>query len=151
MDVGHWALALIVLLIVARAYYFSFLLYGTIRDVDTGIIYRTWLRLTSARHIVLQDSLYPMRIKSWDEWEARGPWYEDSLLRYYELPANWYSYHYYVFDWDYAVNEDRFFRYYYFNKRLIRWLAGFYSKYKRLLEYNSENCMTRLYEEEDYG
>jgi hypothetical protein len=54
-------------------------------------------------------------------------------------------------DWDYAVNELRFYNYYYFNKRLICKLARLYSKYKRLFEYSSENCMTHLYEEEDYG
>lgn len=49
------------------------------------------------------------------------------------------------------MNEGRFYRYYYFNKWAIRRLASRFSKYKRLFEYNSENCYTRLYEEEDYG
>lgn len=49
------------------------------------------------------------------------------------------------------MNEDRFYRYYSFNKRVIRRLAARFSKYKRLFEFWSENCMTRLYEEEDYG
>jgi hypothetical protein len=71
-----------------RAYYMSFLLYGTIRDLDTGLIYRGWLRLTSAQRTVVHDVLYPMFIKSWAEWEARGPWYAGDLLHYYELPAN---------------------------------------------------------------
>jgi hypothetical protein len=63
------------------------LLYGTIRDVDTGLVYRAWLRLTSPRRTVIHDVLFPMQIQSWDEWEARGPWYEEQL-DYYELPAN---------------------------------------------------------------
>ena len=48
----------------ARAYYMSFLLYGTIRDLDTGLIYRGWLRLTSAQRTVVHDVLYPMFIQS---------------------------------------------------------------------------------------
>jgi hypothetical protein len=134
-----------------RAYYMHFLLYGTIRELDTGLIYRVWLRLTTAPETVVHDILYPMFIQSWAEWEARGPWYTGDQLFHYELPANWYSYHYYSFDWDFSVNEERFYRYYYFNKRAIQRLASRWSKYKRLFEFYSENCMTRLYEEEDYG
>jgi hypothetical protein len=98
MAAGHCVAACVLGLVGARAYYMSFLLYGTIRDLDTGLIYRVWLRLTSAPQTVVHDALYPMFIQSWAEWEARGPWYIGDHMRCYELPANWYSYHYYSFD-----------------------------------------------------
>lgn len=46
-----------------RAYYMSFLLYGTIRDLDTGLIYCVWLRLTSPYRTVVRDILYPARVQ----------------------------------------------------------------------------------------
>jgi multidrug transporter EmrE-like cation transporter len=86
--VCHCAAVPVPVLVVARAYYLSFLLYGTIRDLDIGLVYRVWLRLTTAPRTVVHDLLYPMHIQSWAEWEARGTWYEGSPLHYYELPAN---------------------------------------------------------------
>jgi hypothetical protein len=38
--VGHWVTATWLLIIGLRAYYLKVLLYGTIRDLDTGLIYR---------------------------------------------------------------------------------------------------------------
>jgi hypothetical protein len=98
LGVCHCAGAAVLASVAARAYYMSFLLYGTIRDLDTGLIYRGWLRLTTVVNTVIHDVLYPARTQSGADWEARGPWYESAPLHYYELPANWYSYHYYAFD-----------------------------------------------------
>lgn len=98
LDVAHWAAAAWLFTVGARAYYLSVLLYGTIRDPDTGLIYRVWLRMTAPTRTVIYDSLYPIRVTPWGEWELRGTWYEDVHWRCYELPANWYGYHYYVFD-----------------------------------------------------
>lgn len=64
MGVGHCAAAGVLGAVGLRAYYMSFLLYGTIRELDTGLIYRVWLRLTSAPQTVVHDILYPMFIQS---------------------------------------------------------------------------------------
>jgi hypothetical protein len=40
MAVGHCLAALLLLVIGLRAYYLGVLLYGTVRDLDTGLIYR---------------------------------------------------------------------------------------------------------------
>jgi hypothetical protein len=48
---------------------------------------------------VIYDTLYPMNTAPWSkEWESRGAWYEGMQPACYELPANWYGYHYYGLD-----------------------------------------------------
>lgn len=64
MAVGHCLAATLLLVIGLRAYYLGVLLYGTIRDLDTGLIYRVWLRLTTAPRTVIYDTLYPMNVAS---------------------------------------------------------------------------------------
>lgn len=64
MGLGHCVATIVLGVICMRTYYMSFLLYGTIRELDTGIIYREWLRLTSAQRTVIHDVLYPMFIQS---------------------------------------------------------------------------------------
>ena len=59
MAVGHCLAAAVVGLIGARAYYMSVMLYSTIRDLDTGLVYRMWLRLTTPYRTVVCDILYP--------------------------------------------------------------------------------------------
>lgn len=41
MVVGHCAAAVVLGFVGLRAYYMSVLLYSTVRDVDTGLVYRT--------------------------------------------------------------------------------------------------------------
>jgi len=134
--------------VICKYIYLKVIYIFIIKDINTGIIYRLWIKPSFIRRVVMYDKLYLQNLRMT---RSSKRWYSSRYIKLYEVPADWYSYHYYNNDWNYVISKKRFMRYSYLNQWIIRILAKCYDKYKREAEFSMEISFRLLCDDKLYG